>query len=297
MTAVTPIPPSASGVDFSWLSYDCNFHGYITCSGCGPDTPHYANDIQTPCNTPITALFDGTVVNSQCTNWGYQLFIQMDNGQQYYYYHLKTLNVTSGQYVRAGQFIGFSGGDPTDVNQSCRPSSTWTNGCHTHVGFFNGYKNGIPYGPDITPYISEIRQGIGLPACNQSSNQTPLFSFTNLTSNVPTAVKNAYATVTDTSPITELFILFDDLCQAINPFDVQEQYALGGIGGIGDPVNWLIQVSLNIVGDTIAFVLRTTMFLVGMYILFKVINALVNVTGKLQFGARLVGSAASVGLI
>lgn len=292
------IAPSSSGQDFSWLQYDCHFHGYITCSGCGADTPHYANDIQTPCGTPITALFDGTVVDARCTDWGYQLFIQQDNGMQYYYYHLKTVNVSIGQFVRAGQFVGFSGGDPADMNQPCVPAAKWTTGCHTHVGFFTGYKNSIPYGPDITPYLSQIRQGIGLPACNQSAtNQQGNPITTAFTQALPTAVKTTYQAVTDTSPITDLFILFDDLCQAINPFDVQVQYALGGIGGLHDPVDWLVQVSLNLFGDLIAFSLRGAMFLTGMYIMFKILNAMVNLTGKIQLGARAVSSAASVGLI
>lgn len=297
-----PIQPSSSGQDFSWLQYDCNFHGYITCSGCGADTPHYANDIQTPCGTPITALFDGTVVDAKCTPWGYQLFIQQDNGMQYYYYHLKTLNVSIGQYLRAGQFVGFSGGDPTDVNQACRPgcdaNHCWSSGCHTHVGFFTSFKNGVPYGPDITPYLSQIREGIGLPSCNQSATNQNGGGLTGAVTNVlPNVVKTSYQLITDTSPITDLFIFFDDLCQAINPFDVQVQYALGGIGGLHDPVDWLVQVTLNLFGDAIAFTLRGAMFLAGMYILFKVVNALINITGKIQFGARAVTSAAAVGLI
>lgn len=216
---------------------------------------------------------------------------------EYYYYHLKQINVTIGQFVRAGQFVGYSGGDPTDVNQPCVPSSTWTTGCHTHVGFFTGFKNGIPYGPDITPYLSQIRQGVGLPACNQSATSGSNNPFAGASAAIPTVVQNGYKVITDTSSITDLFILFDDLCQAINPFNVQVQQALGGIGGLLDPVDWLVQVTLNLMIDTVAFVLRTTMFIVGIYILFKVINALVNITGKLQFGAKAVTSAAAVGLI
>jgi Peptidase family M23 len=289
--------PSGSGLDFSWLSNACNFHGYITCSGCGPDTPHYANDVQTPCGTRITALFDGTVSDARCTPWGYQLFVTMNNGMQYYYYHLQQLNVTPGQFVRAGQFVGYSGGDPNNTNQPCVPSSTWTTGCHTHVGFFTGFKNGIPYGPDITPYLSQIRQGIGQPSCSSATipgSSTLIGASATL---IPTVAKNAYQVITATSPITDLFIFFDDICQIINPFNVTPHFALGGIGGLLDPVDATIQILLNIAGDFVATAIRLIMFLLGMYILFKVANALVNITGKIQWGAKAVTSAAAVGLI
>ena len=290
--------------NFQWLTYDCNVHGYITCVNCGFDTPHYANDVQVPCGTQLTSMFDGTVVRAGCANYGGHVFIELENKMQWYVLHLSRIFVNTGQYVRAGiDVIGLSGGDPNS-NGQC-PITCCSQGCHVHVGFFTGFKNGLYYGPDITPYISQIRQSMGLPACNQSGSKSSasnsLLSFvTGQTSFSGTAsgqfVYTQYQKITDTSPITDIFVLFDDLFQVINPMDVTPHYALRGIGGLLDPVDWVLQVTLNLILDFQATVLRVFFALIGIYILFKVLNRAVNITGKLQTGAKLVGSAAALGI-
>lgn len=146
-----------------------------TYLGPGTDTPHFADDVQTPFHTPITALLSGTVKTADFPAWGGEVFIQPDiGGPQYYYYHLDTENVKVGQHVDKGQLVGLSGGQNSGGQHPV--STAWSSGPHTHVGYFTKFVTtqcdsglcGRPYGPDITPLL---KQGAPL-----TSGDTPLVS-------------------------------------------------------------------------------------------------------------------------
>jgi hypothetical protein len=71
-------------------------------------------DVQTPPNTPITALLPGTVRAVRRPSWGISIGIELDqahNGVPYMgYLHLAAVNVVEGQHVNAGDLIAWSGG-------------------------------------------------------------------------------------------------------------------------------------------------------------------------------------------
>lgn len=143
-------------------------HGYITSyQGPGTDSPHFADDVETPFHTPITALESGTVKQADYAVWsgqpgGGEVFIKPDDGStEYYYYHLDELDVSNGQHVAAGQVVGLSGGQNAGGAHPVSPM--WSSGPHTHVGYFQKYvqtpAGGRPYGPDITPLLQHATPG------------------------------------------------------------------------------------------------------------------------------------------
>jgi hypothetical protein len=71
-------------------------------------------DVQTPPNTPITALLPGTVRAIRRPSWGISIGIELDqryNGVPYMgYLHLAAVNVVEGQHVNKGDLIAWSGG-------------------------------------------------------------------------------------------------------------------------------------------------------------------------------------------
>lgn len=99
---------------------------------------HTALDFPGSFNDPIVAALPGTVVrvsyplpNYNYGGYGYAnyVMIQHDNGLQTLYAHLKTINVSVGQYVQKGQRIGGMG------------STGSSTGCHVH---FEVRKPGSP---------------------------------------------------------------------------------------------------------------------------------------------------------
>jgi murein DD-endopeptidase MepM/ murein hydrolase activator NlpD len=166
----------------NWTQYPIG-HGYITSyQGPGTDTPHYADDVETPFHTPITALESGTIAQADYAIWsgqpgGGEVFVKPDDGStEYYFYHLDDLYVQSGQHVQAGQVVGLSGGQNSGGDHNVSPM--WSSGPHLHVGYFTNYistpAGSRPYGPDITPLLSGgLVMGHATPLSNVGGIPTP----------------------------------------------------------------------------------------------------------------------------
>jgi murein DD-endopeptidase MepM/ murein hydrolase activator NlpD len=72
-----------------------------------------AVDLGAPVGTPITAAASGKVITSKQGGWnggyGNMVVISHDNGTQTLYSHLSSNVVYSGQWVSAGEVIGYVG--------------------------------------------------------------------------------------------------------------------------------------------------------------------------------------------
>lgn len=120
--------------------------------------PVNGDDIPVPFHTPITAIFPGTIYNEYVDASGATAIIQADNptdlkGVPYYYYaHLDTFNVSTGQHVNPGDVVGLSGGQLTGGQH---PASTqFSTGPHIMLG--ESKTGTIPYTfdtltPDLNP--------------------------------------------------------------------------------------------------------------------------------------------------
>ena len=87
--------------------------------------PHTGIDYSMPEGTPIDAIMDGvikTVVDYGDANAGKTIIMQLDNGQEVVFGHLKEFLVKEGQKVSAGDHIALSG----NTGHSTAP--------HLHIG-------------------------------------------------------------------------------------------------------------------------------------------------------------------
>jgi murein DD-endopeptidase MepM/ murein hydrolase activator NlpD len=108
---------------------------------------HEGTDIMAPYGAKVLA-FTGGVISRQKTGGlgGITLYLQGDNGAEYYYAHLSGYAVGAGARVRAGQHIAFNG-------NSGNASATAP---HVHFEIHPGGPGSAP----VNPY-SQVRQACG----------------------------------------------------------------------------------------------------------------------------------------
>lgn len=110
-------------------------------SGQKISSNHKGIDLATPSGTPITAASDGTVskIGNDPNGYGNYVVIKHLDGTSTRYAHLRSILVTRGQKVKAGQVIGKSGGGPKD------PGRGNSRGAHLH--FETEDEKGVKYNP------------------------------------------------------------------------------------------------------------------------------------------------------
>jgi murein DD-endopeptidase MepM/ murein hydrolase activator NlpD len=119
--------------------------------------PVNGDDIPVPFHTPITAIFGGVISNEYVDASGATAIIKADNpsdlkGVPYYYYaHLDTFNVSTGQHVNPGDVIGLSGGQLSGGQHPA--SKQFSTGPHIMIG--ESKTGTIPYTlQDLTPDLN-----------------------------------------------------------------------------------------------------------------------------------------------
>ena len=142
-------------------------------------------DLGTPLNTPMTAVFSGTITDisgfapkgsgTSTSGWGGQVTWKLDNpapahGAPYeYVIHLNALNpaLKVGSHLNSGDFIGWTGGEtPAPSGQYTIDSSTYSGGQHTEVGLAYGpqFGTGLGYGNNPDPsFMLSLAQSEHLP--------------------------------------------------------------------------------------------------------------------------------------
>jgi murein DD-endopeptidase MepM/ murein hydrolase activator NlpD len=71
---------------------------------------HQGTDVMAPHGARVFAFVNGVVSReSSSTNGGIQLYLQGDNGVEYFYAHLSGYAVATGTRVRAGQLVAYNG--------------------------------------------------------------------------------------------------------------------------------------------------------------------------------------------
>lgn len=143
-------------------------------------------DIQTPMNTPLTALFGGTVVSEGYHTFGGEVDIltTLPNGQKVieYFIHLNDIasGIVRGTVIKAGQVIGVSGGQTSGGDH---PATTGSTGPHTEFGLVpDNASHSVWVGTalDPTSTINAARAGTLAtgdgPTASSSGGATPVLS-------------------------------------------------------------------------------------------------------------------------
>jgi len=106
-------------------------------------------------------------------------------------------------------------------------------------------------------------------------------------------LKKAY-TLSSNESVADFLAGADDALSVTNPFDIDTSSIQDTIVGITftDPVKWLNALGNNIISDMIAIAIRTIFILLGIYILFRVLDHFLHITEAAQNIAQTVGKAA-----
>ena len=110
----------------------------------GGDGTHKGIDYGIMPNNPIYACMDGTIHTATTSQTGYGRHVRIahPDGSMSIYGHLNSISVQVNDYVRAGQMIGRSGGDPNDaidgdglstgahLHWEIRPPDMWSSDRH-----------------------------------------------------------------------------------------------------------------------------------------------------------------------
>jgi peptidoglycan LD-endopeptidase LytH len=113
---VTPAPaPSGGGGGGGGSGSSCILerpYSYVDSWGAprSGGRSHQGTDVMAPHGARVFAFVNGVVSReSSSANGGIQLYLQGDNGVEYFYAHLSGYAVSTGARVRAGQLIAYNG--------------------------------------------------------------------------------------------------------------------------------------------------------------------------------------------
>ena len=117
-TKVAPTPPPSGGGGGGGVSASgkaCILerpYSYVDSWGAARSggRRHQGTDVMAPLGARVFAFVNGVVSReSSSTNGGIQLYLQGDNGVEYFYAHLSGYAVSTGTRVRAGQLVAYNG--------------------------------------------------------------------------------------------------------------------------------------------------------------------------------------------
>jgi murein DD-endopeptidase MepM/ murein hydrolase activator NlpD len=112
---VTPTPPPSGGGGGGGSGSACILerpYSYVDSWGAARSggRSHQGTDVMAPHGARVFAFVNGVVSReSSSTNGGIQLYLQGDNGVEYFYAHLSGYAVGTGTRVRAGQLVAYNG--------------------------------------------------------------------------------------------------------------------------------------------------------------------------------------------
>jgi murein DD-endopeptidase MepM/ murein hydrolase activator NlpD len=113
--APTPPPSGGGGGAVSSSGKACILerpYSYVDSWGAprSGGRSHQGTDVMAPHGARVFAFVNGVVSReSTSSNGGIQLYLQGDNGVEYFYAHLSGYAVSTGARVRAGQLIAYNG--------------------------------------------------------------------------------------------------------------------------------------------------------------------------------------------
>ena len=157
-------------------------------------------------------------------------------------------------------------------------------------------------GDSVTVYVT-FKTGPGTTFIYATNNSGSLGVVGAATTFVTNSIKNislgsnatVAATLSALDQITELSNPFDNIQVQSNHFEADLfGYDAIDLGTYTDPISWLNQVFNNLVGDSVALLIRIVFIALGVYMLFRVIDHYLNISQTISNVVSTVGKVAAL---
>lgn len=264
-----------------------------------------------PGNYPIAAILSGTVTSVSASDpWGGTVTIRLDSpinhlATHFAFLHLSQINTAKGKHVSPGDVIGHAGSRPlgsqnaafgvalypgdayghgTEWSQMTKsnilgPLNVWNvieaadkgtltegaPGVGSGITSAGGSTPGGPGGPSVNPFSLQLNNDFLAKSLSKVQQNNPL---------------------SPDASVSEVLQALDTIMQYENPFQ-----AFGSSGNFFNDLGTFINALFVI--DTTAWVLRVICLLLGVYMIFKVVNSWINITGMAGNALQLAGSIAA----
>ncbi len=269
-------------------------------------------DFDMPSNTKVGAISGGIVTYVGLGGYpvgsstGYLIEIHSPDGMYLYLHNSKAL-VSVGNAVQPGDIIALSGGCPTAIN--CRGGGACgcqagcdchSTGYHIEVRWTGSYKaTSNPWqggGSGIQGWsdpLSHFHQVAATPAGSLSSESVGVG-----TRNFLDALSSSFGGVNLPNPwrldegVSEAFYNFDNILTLYAPINCPDNCLTLGLINLPlpDPIYFLTTVWR----DVDALIFRFGMIGLGLYMIFKIINQSIDITGKIGSAIQVGTTAASL---
>lgn len=268
-----------------------------------PDT----NIVGLPANYPIATILSGTVTATHGGEdaYGGTVTIKLDTpinslATHIAFEHLSQVNARKGMHVNPGDIIGHAGSRPLGSQNAALGFALYNGDDYGHGNAWSLMTRKNLLGPlNPVPIVEAAKNGTltegasgvggqsGGSSSGGSSGNSLLDLFT-IQTDTPflqqTAAKLSNVQIGADDSVVIILVLLDHMMDFYNPF-----LAFRGGNIISDFGDFLLAIGL----DWGAFSTRVIIWAIGVYILFKVFNSVINVTG-LASGALSIGSQAAV---
>lgn len=145
-------------------------------------------------------------------------------------------------------------------------------------------------GDKVTVYVT-FRTGNGVSFIYAGQNigsLNNLIQFTSFIGNNLNTLNRTY-TLSSNATIADALIALDNLMLLQNPFDnINAKEDSLGVISFTDPVSWMQGLGQNLVSDMIALTMRSIFLVLGIFLLFKVLDHFVNFSGMAQQAGQAV---------
>lgn len=280
--------------------------------GAFPDTQgNFAkpdSNIILPAHYPLVAILPGTVTGvngpqGQVQPWGATVTVKLDKplnslATHYAMLHMESTSVKVGQHVQPGDKLGVGGGNitagsaPASVGFALCSGDNYGNSGNEWTTYYQG--KGVPQLNPVSLLDSAKSGTLTFSGSfNASSGSGGNGTFTGL----PQLLHKGTAKISPNDSVAHFFFTIDQMMRLENPIPDPNQ--VGQISGPGfsipNPLEWTGDLIYNLGVDYVAFQIRAFIVLLGVYIVFKSVNSVMNITGTIGSVVGTAGKLAALG--
>jgi len=262
--------------------------------------PKPDSNIQVPDNYPIATILSGTVSginnpNGSIDPWGAAVTLRLDNpinslATHIAYLHLSKITVRLGQHVQVGDLVGYNGGNAAaGVQKVPLGVALYSGAYYGHDGWNLQTLQNLAGPLNIVPLLDSAKQGTLLQGYTAPPPYTSNTFLTTFFSTAKTTFTNITASISPNADVVVVLDVLDSTMQFTNPLEAMQ--------GDPNPLDWFGEVAYAISLDFVALTLRALVLFLGVYMCFKVVNQLTNITGTVSKTAQAGADVAKLAIM